>query len=112
MPQSKKILISGGNGNLAKLIAQNQPFNNFVLLVRDNAKIDLSLNNVVWLVYDDFFKNKDISFHSHSTTIKTRTFNIDILLLSIPKVILFPCCHKHSPIQLSFFANYIFHILV
>ena len=59
MPQSKKILISGGNGNLAKLIAQNQPFNNFVLLVRDNAKIDLSLNNVVWLVYDDFFKNKD-----------------------------------------------------
>ena len=59
-----------------------------------------------------FFKNKDISFHSHSTTIKTRTFNIDILLLSIPKVILFPCCHKRSPIQLSFFANCIFHILV
>lgn len=59
-----------------------------------------------------FFKNKDISFHSHSTTIKTRTFNIDIFLLLIPKVILFPCCHKCSPTQLSFFANYIFHILV
>ena len=34
------------------------------------------------------FKNKDISFHRHNTTIKTRTFNIDSLLLSIPKGIL------------------------